>query len=647
MMLTKVGDRYVAQTTYEERALPKSAGFRWDPDEKVWWTDRPIIAAALAQYADETCREELTALAAEMNHRLNASRATDAEIDLPVPEGLDYFGFQKAGIAFTLRTPNVLVADEMGLGKTIQAIGLINAVPEIAKVLVICPATLKVNWQREMQKWLVRPLQVVIASAQFLPPRDFADVVIVNYDVLYKHEAALRAEPWDLVIVDECHFVKNPKARRSQQVYGLPTKRNCWMTGTPIVNRPVELWPIIHHLDPQTWRSFWGYAKRYCGAYNSGFGWDLSGASNLEELQERLRSTIMVRRLKKDVLTDLPAKMRQVIELPANGLAGVVEEERQTWERHQDTVEALQAAVELAKASEDPEDYRRAVESLRAGAREAFTEISRVRHETALAKVPYVIEHLKAALEDGRKVVCFAHHHDVIDALTQEFGAQAVVITGETPQAERMVQVDAFQQNPEVRLFIGSLTAAGVGITLTASAHVVFAELDWVPGNMTQAEDRLHRIGQRESVLVQHLVLEGSLDATMARTLIEKQEIIEKALDVLPEEHEEPVIPGNDKVRTRRSDLEAEAARLTTEIIKGVHVALRILAVFDPDYAAMLNGVGFNRYDGRIGHDLAARETLTPKQAALGRRLVLKYHRQLPENLNDLLWSVPKDVPTS
>jgi superfamily II DNA/RNA helicase len=290
--------------------------------------------------------------------------------------------------------------------------------------------------------------------------------------------------------------------------------------------------------------------------------------------------------------------------------------------------------VELAKASDDPADYEAAVTALRDGARAAFTEISKLRHETAVAKIPSVIDFLHACLDDdGGKIVLFAHHHDVVNAIAQEFGISSVVLTGETGQTDRQAAVDRFQSDPDCKLFIGSITAAGLGITLTASSHVIFAELDWVPGNITQAEDRMHRIGQTNSVLVQHLVLDGSLDAQMARTLIEKQQVIDKALNdrvevdlVLPEPVKEEEKPATSRIT--RKEIEKEAEIITAEEIEEVHGKLRILAGVC-DFAHSRDMAGFNKFDAPIGHALAEADRLTPKMAILGRKLTKKYHRQL------------------
>lgn len=528
MTITFRRERFEAISSFVEKDELKAAGFRWDKDVRCWYTTDATIARKLSRYADETTRERLTSALVARVAALNESRATSADFVTPTPTGLACMPFQNAGVAALLARSSALLADEMGLGKTVQAIGLINADTTIARVVVVCPATLRLNWQRELTRWLTRSLRVAIASSTVWPD---ADVVIVNYDILHKHAAVFEQTTFDLAIVDEAHYAKNPKARRAKATYTIKATRRVLMTGTPIVNRPKELWPLLNYLDKSTWGKFFPFAMRYCAAYNNGWGWDFSGASNLDELQTKLRATLMIRRLKADVLTELPAKRRQVIEIPANGLSAFVERERAAQSQQERTLNALRRAVEHAREAGDSAAYESAVNALRDGERAAFDEMSRLRHETAIAKAPYVVEHLRDVLEAGHKVVVFAHHHDVVDAIANEFGRSAVVVDGRVPHVTRQANVDRFQSDETCTLFVGGIQAAGVGITLTAASHVVFAELDWVPGNMTQAEDRLHRIGQRESVLVQHLVLEGSIDAHMAKTLIDKQATLDAALD--------------------------------------------------------------------------------------------------------------------
>lgn len=666
MNIIESTDGFVISFNYDPAlvaAVKLVPGRRFDRESKCWTVPRASAAplAIMVRQVRESGREVeaphiLEAAEAAHAQAIEQSRAADADVDIPVPDGLALLPFQKAGVQYAAQRPNALIADEMGLGKTLQAIGVSNMDPTVRNVLIICPASLKINWAREWAKWDVKALSVGIANGA-LPS---TNVVILNFDVLKKHIAAIHARAWDLLIVDEAHYLKNSKAQRTALVLGkwdrdpakvikaIVASRRLMLTGTPILNRPIEAWGIIHSLAPETFRNWRTYAVRYCAGVETEYGWDVTGASHLSELQDLLRSTIMVRRLKKDVLTELPAKRRQVIELP--DLTGAVAAEDAVTNAIEAKLESLRVAVELAKA-DDEATYETAVRALRNGTMAAFTEMARLRHDTAIAKLPQVIDHLTNILEetDG-KIICFAHHHDVIDQLVSTFHGN-VVVTGETKMVDRQAAVDRFQTDPTCRLFIGNIQAAGVGLTLTASAHVVFAEIDWVPGNLSQAEDRAHRIGQRDSVLVQHLVLEGSLDATMAKRVVEKQEIIDKALDdpieiqqhaipALPPkatevERDTPIVPVKILAATEsttRAKIIEVALTLTATQITAIHRGLQMLAGMC-DGAQVLDGRGYSKIDTVIGHSLAAQCTLTPRQAALGQKLVNKYRRQLPPDL--------------
>lgn len=645
MRLKKDLDRYVFECTYDDRMVAKQAGFWWDPKRKQWWTNDSEIAAKLSGYADEELAVGLAEVLKTREEAIEASRAVDADIEIPVPEGKAYMPFQKAGIAYAMARESTLIGDEMGLGKTIEAIGVINLDPTIKKVLVICPATLKLNWQREMEAWLTRPFRIMTVSSGDGWP-NLADVIIINYDILAKYIDSIRATSFDLLIVDECHYCKNHKARRTQLVFGhwekepenrippIEARRRLYLTGTPILNKPIELWSLVHSLDPQgIGKSWYAFVKRYCGLIEGEYGKDVSGATNLEELQERLQAALMIRRLKADVLTELPAKRRQIVELEPDAIEReAVAAEMTAWQRAERDLEELRVNVELAKAGDSDDAYKVAVDKLTEGAGAAFAEISRLRHNTAVAKAPQVIEHLRGVLESEEQVVCFAHHHDVIDAIVRAFDGQACVLDGRTKMQDRQKAVDIFQKGGR-RLFVGSISAAGLGITLTAASHAVFAELDWVPGRITQAEDRLHRIGQRDSVLVQHLVLDGSLDARMAKVLVDKQEIVDRALDRKPEPTS-PAIPsskhGLATESITRAKIIKEAEGMDPNKITEIHEKLRILAGVC-DGARDLDGMGFSKVDARIGHSLAECGYLTPRQAVIGMRLAHKYRRQVGE----------------
>jgi SWI/SNF-related matrix-associated actin-dependent regulator 1 of chromatin subfamily A len=552
--------------------------------------------------------------------------------ELPVPAGLSYLPYQRAGIAYAMTHKGTLIADEMGLGKTIQAIGVINASPEIRRVLIVCPASVKLNWQAECKKWLTRPLTVGMLNGA---P---ADVEIINWDVLGK----VPDFAYDLVVFDEAHRAKNPKAARSkhaQRIARLAKKVLC-LTGTPIEAKPIELFPILQMVAPAEWdpagvvkgvcvgagagAGFFRYAKRYCAAHKEQVSrtksvWMFDGASNTSELQEKLRATCMVRRLKKDVLTELPPKQRrQVIEI--EGTCGTFNDD---------------ADLDADLDERNYDDFVRRVRSNKI----AFEDISRVRHADAVAKIPAVLEHLEESLESSEKVIVFAHHKDVISGLANgldALGVGYVTLTGDTTMTDRQEAVNAFQTDPAVRVFIGSLTAAGVGITLTAASHVVFAELDWTPGNMSQCEDRAHRIGQRESVLVQHLVIKGSIDARIAKILTSKQAVLDAVLDAetIPDMSGRPLVEapvgraGHEKDCVSEHGEGVPCLILPPAEVEHIHQALRTLAGMC-DGAQTEDGAGFNKFDTAFGHDLAGRESLSPRQALAARKMLRKYSRQI------------------
>jgi len=589
--------------------------------------------------------QEIPGEAEKHNEALAASRATDTAVAVPCPEGLDYFGYQAAGIAYCQGKKAVLIADEMGLGKTIQAVGRANGGPREMRILVIVPASLKTNWAREWERWDVhhRDVHVVSGKGSF-PKAQAAQVVILNYDIASKFEKEIKQSgTWDLVIFDEGHYLKNAKAARTKFCLGartlvkgdwkvtpcIPHRAMMFLTGTPIVNRPAELWPMLRHLDPDGLGKSWKtYHVRYCAGHQNAHGWDVSGASNLPELQSRLRSKCMVRRLKANVLKELPPKTRQIVTLDTNGMPADMLEDIRAMENkvEQEWIDA-KAAVEAVRESEC--NYNDTVETLQEGARVAFNRLSSVRHDTALFKLPYAIKFIKEHREcNEAPLLIFAHHQDVVDALKAEF-PHAAVITGSTPTNRRQAEVDRFQ-NGDTDVFIGNIKAAGVGLNLTAASTVIFAELSWVPADLSQAEDRAHRIGQEDHVHVYHLVLDGTLDARMARKVIAKQVIYTSALDKgIPEAKVEEAKPQATTITVAKRK-SPDKLVFTPEELDHLHHAMRTLAGIC-DGAQSLDGKGFNRFDTTVGHLIAAQPGLNQNDARLAHNLAIKYQRQLSD----------------
>jgi len=640
-------NKFIWKGTFEEREIPKKAGFLWDPDAKVWWTKYPEKAFVLLQYADNGAREALERWKKEREEMLEASRAASADVELPAPAGRQYLPFQKAGIAYVLRRFNagqkgVLLGDEMGLGKTIQALGIINARADFKRVLIICPASLRLNWAREAERWLVRKTAAQVLNGGSLDWTLDEGVWIVNYDRLKEVPENVT---FDFIIFDEAHYIKNEKAQRSKYASALAKKARhvLLLTGTPIANRPIELWhPLTLMGAEKQFGGFWNYAKRYCGAYHNGYGWDFRGAANLEELQVRLRERWMVRRLKKEVLQELPPKIRQIIPLPSTTTLKKLTEQEQQLRSVIERYDELLARAREAEVLEDEESFRYALEELES-VKASFTEASRIRREIGIAKVDLVAAHIKDILEEENKIVVFAHHKEVVDVLQKSLSEyNPVVITGETSMQNRQSAVDAFQQNPDVRVFIGTLGAASTGLTLTAARVAVFAEIDWVPATLQQAEDRIHRIGQQDVALIQYLVIEGTLEAYIAEQIAKKMDIIDRALNqqvdssIATIELQTPVAPiANVQVR-RLPRLEI----YDEKIHELARQALREIASMDRDRASLRNMEGFSKIDVRAGHALASLEKYTPAQAGYALRLAYKYRRQLPDDLEDQIKNI-------
>lgn len=508
------------------------AGMVWDSEKSLWTTARVEVAQALGRFADSAAKLALDGKAHDLKRNFLNSFAENAGIEIPKPDDqqYDYRPFQRAGIAYALERDGTYIADDMGLGKTIQTAGIINCLWERewklriegARVLIVSPASMKLNWRSELRAWMTA--QMTYCVARSTDPWPLSDIVIINFDILHKFTKQLRAVEWDLIVVDEASNLRNSSTRRFKFFAPLVGRKRIALDGTPYPNgRPIEAFTVLHWLDPISW------PDRACMArWKSRPSEDVP---HLEELQRKLRETVMVRREKEKVLPELPAKIRQVIELPSEGLRDLIEREKEEFRKKEFVILQLQHAMKEAREANDLGAYKAAVAAMRKAVGVLFHEMSKIRREVALAKLPWVIQHIGNALQSG-KVVVFAHHHEVLDAIHNAFQAKSVLFDGRTSFSKRHSAVEAFQHSPGVRLFVGGIIPAGVGITLTAASHGIFAETDWVPGVLLQAEDRLHRISQKNCVLIQHLVLEGSLDVNMIQRAIQKQLAIEKGLNI-------------------------------------------------------------------------------------------------------------------
>jgi len=499
-------DEFRCQQEYHEQtAIPGSTYNRKTAKvEAPWWMVNQVEEVAKTWgYEYDSLDEGITD--ARIDVIANIEHSCDDGHDR---EKSRYFPFQKAGIMHAAHRNDSLLADEMGLGKTIQAIGILN-VSMWQRVLIVTPASLRVNWKAELEEWLDIKVSIELPNKTF----KLGNITIINYAKLGKFADELSKTHFDYAIFDESHYLKSPKAKRTKLCFGakkvIHADRRIFITGTPILNRPIEIFPLLRELGVE--KNYKRFVYQFCdakekvvytkqGRVNT---LDVSGSSNEDKLQEILRSTIMIRRLKKDVLPQLPAKIQQIVLLPDDGNIKNVKREK----------------LEFAALMKEPNLAL------------AISNLSELRQENAIKKIKFAKEYIDNILEQKQKVVVFAWHKIVIDELKEVLNSyNPLVITGSTPGDKRQSIVDEFQTGSS-RVIVGNIKAMGTGLTLHAASDVVFLEMDWTPGMNTQAEDRIHRIGQDQVCHIHYLVYADSVDAFIARKVVKKKVVIEKILD--------------------------------------------------------------------------------------------------------------------
>ena len=437
-----------------------------------------------------------------------------------ISEGL--FPHQIEGIAFLLGRRRALLADDMGLGKTRQSILAMVAAEAEGPYLVICPASIKRNWAREIE--IVLPnAELAIVGPKPLPSVDSQGWVIINYEILGKNLDKLLEFDWKGVVFDEAHYLKNYQSQRSrngaklvESIENNPVVHA--LTGTPMTSRPRDLFPLLQILNHPLGKSFLSFAKRYCEAYQGDFGLVADGASNIEELTVQLHG-VMLRRTKDEVL-DLPPKMRTWMDVELHPYAiqhynRLVQEFISKFE----TPEAIGGLPEsIGLSSEHREELDESIDTTDLGT--GMGRITQVRRAIAFVKCRHTIKFVENALEQGEKVIIFTSFINTMQRFQKHFKDRAVYVSGAVPANQRQDRVDRFQNDDSIRIFVANMHIAGVGINLTAARQVVFNDLDWVPANHWQAEDRAYRIGQTGTVNVTYMIATGTIDS-FVRTVLE------------------------------------------------------------------------------------------------------------------------------
>ena len=434
--------------------------------------------------------------------------------------GKEMMPFQKIGLEFLESAGgNAMIADQMGTGKTCQSLALLALHPDWRPAVVVCPASLKLNWEREIEMWLETGDTIeIIKNGKPYPLTGDVGIIIINYDILKKWLPELKRIKPQILILDESHSVKNPKVARSIAAKELASTvpHKILLTGTPVLGRPGELRNQLEIIDPATYHkgNWFSWHLRFTGAHKVVIGrepdptnpgkwrdktaWDFSGASNLDKLAESLKG-IMIRRTKADVLPELPAKRRQTLLVS-------IDNRREYDHAEKDFLSWIKEQKGHAAAE-------------RASSVEQLSMVEALRQIAIQSKMKQAIEWICDFLETGEKLVVFATHRATIDTLMTEFSKGAVRLDGGMCAEEKQLSVDRFQGDDETRLFIGNVKAAGVGIPLFAASNVLFLELDWTPTMHEQCEDRLHRIGQKKAVNCYYMIASGTIDEKIMNML--------------------------------------------------------------------------------------------------------------------------------
>lgn len=418
---------------------------------------------------------------------------------------------QKEAIQKLVENKKFILADDMGLGKTTSTI--IAALETGAKkILIICPATLKINWKREIENYSDRPVYIA-EGKNFSTEHDF---VIINYDIIKnfhdakkKDESQINAANFDLVVVDEAHYIKNAQAQRTKLINDIVKKvdRLWLLTGTPMTSRPIDYFNLLSLIDSPVAKNWMAYVIRYCSGYQFKVGprkvWNVMGASNLEELRDRTAG-LTLRRLKENVL-DLPDKIITPIYLRLKS-----KEYEEVMGEYYDWYD------------KNPEESKSLTVQ--------FTKLTKVRQIIANEKIEQTIEIAESAIEQGKKVIVFCNFTESLNKICEHFGKSAVKVDGSMDKPQRQLSVDRFQEDDKVRIFVGNIKAAGVGLTLTSAEVVIVNDLSFVPGDMSQAEDRAFRIGQKKNVSVYYPIFENTIEGVIYDIVNEKKRNISTVL---------------------------------------------------------------------------------------------------------------------
>jgi len=439
------------------------------------------------------------------------------------------YEYQKEGINFLLESGGrALLADSPGVGKTVQALGYI-VLKNHKRNLIVCPASVKFSWENEIKLWTNLKSFVVGSQTDLKDIPHDVECIIINFDILKKFYNELMKYRWDCLIGDEIHMIKTRSAIRTKVFCAIAREVPdvILLTGTPVLSRPIEIFNVLNLIDPKIWNNYYRFAVRYCGGHQGYWGFEAKGATNLDELREKI-SKYFLRRTKEEVLKELPPKNR--IEIPVD-LPKEVRKEYELAER---------SLVDYLRTYRKSKTDKEISKTMRG---EKLVKLNLLREINATGKIFATKEIIDNIIESGEKILVFSSFNAPLEELHNLYKDKSVLLLGETPVTERGDIVRRFQEDPNIRIFFGGTKSAGTGITLTAASNVIILDQPWNPADLEQSENRAHRPGaEYESLNIYSIISRDSIDSFMKKLLARKQMIIDKIIEDKEEETEKELI---------------------------------------------------------------------------------------------------------
>ena len=518
-------------------AIKELPSRRWNKAERGWEIPDFLASAAAVKlqpfYPDiaEALRSHVSSVTVDARRDISSAQSNEEvtnrsaqrilesihkELKLP----LKLFPYQEVGVAFIeLSKGKALLGDDMGLGKTAQSLAWLAYPKEKPPVIVTSRNSVKVNWGREIDKWIPNSTFQSIDSGKDEIEKG-KDFYIINYDLLRKHEEGLLGVGASVVILDESTYIKERKSQRTKATLKIAknSPHILALSGTPILNKPMEFFNILNLLAPTVFKSQYRFGEQFCGMQHNGYGFEYSGATNVELLNFLLKS-IMIRREKKEVLKDLPPKRR---EFKYIGIPNKIVRMHEV------------AEIELSNAVKDYRVRGLSTEERSERRMLAITALGYLRQVVGMVKAEQTLEIVRPTLETGNKIVIFGHHKAVLDKIEKditEAGYMNVRVDGQVRGKKRQGLIDEFQENPNCKVMIASILAVGMGVDFTSASNVFMVERQWTPAYEEQGEDRLWRLGQEKEVTVWYLVTANTIDDKMNSLIERKRDMLRRIVD--------------------------------------------------------------------------------------------------------------------